>query len=512
MKQKGRRLLGLPALLLIASSAVIPLVVLATSVVRVRDLSAIWSKPGVRDAIFFSTWQALASTFLTLALGLFPAWILTRYQFRGRHIVVALMTVPFVLPTVAVGAAFLAVLPPALHRSTVAILLAHVFFNISIVVRTVGPLWGTIDEHLLEAARSLGASPSQIWRRVILPIARPAIWSSGLLTFLMCFTSYGIVTILGGPGLATLDREIYRRAVPLGDLSGATILAVAQTAVVGTVFAIWTRRRNTAMSTIAGRSTPSRRLPAGPKLLLALMSALFVAPILALVVASFRAGGDWSTSGWKVLFGLQQVRGIDLELATIIRTSVVYAVLAMAIAVPIGIAAAQAMASNLRIDSWTVLPLATSPVVVGLGILVTYDHWPVDFRSSWFLIPVVHASIAVPFVVRSALPVVQAIPHDLRSAASTLGAGPWRRFFAIDWPLLRPAVSAGLAFSFAMSIGEFGATSFLTRRDSETLPISIASLFGKVGEIPRTTGMAASVLLLVLVAGVVLVIDRRSQI
>ena len=166
--------------------------------------------------------------------------------------------------------------------------------------------------------------------------------------------------------------------------------------------------------------------------------------------------------------------------------------------------------ANRQLSTLAILPLAISPVVIGLAILVTYDFDPFDFRSSWLLIPIIHSAIALPFVIRAALPVVQGIPNDLRLAAATLGAGPWRRLFTVEIPLLRPAISTGFAFSLAMSLGEFGATSFLTRRESRTLPIIIAGLFGQAGEIPRATGMAASVVLILVTAMIVLAVDRKS--
>jgi thiamine transport system permease protein len=159
-----------------------------------------------------------------------------------------------------------------------------------------------------------------------------------------------------------------------------------------------------------------------------------------------------------------------------------------------------------------VLPLAISPVVIGLAILITYDFAPFEFRSSWFLIPVVHAAVAMPFVVRAALPVVQGIPPDLRSAAATLGTSPWRRFCFVEIPLLRPAITTGIAFSMAISLGEFGATSFLTRRESQTLPIIIADLFGKAGAIPRASGMAASLLLVIVTGIIVLSVERKPRV
>ena len=138
--------------------------------------------PALRHVIWFTVWQAALSTVLTLAVALPGAYILTRYDFPGRRIVRALVTVPFVLPTVVVGTAFAALLgsggPLAglgLDQTVWAILIAHVFFNYAVVVRTVGGLWSHLDPHQEEAARMLGAGRWRAFRAVTLPALRPAI-------------------------------------------------------------------------------------------------------------------------------------------------------------------------------------------------------------------------------------------------------------------------------------------------------------------------------------------------
>ena len=132
MKIRNVRIFAIPAAILVFVTAVIPLIVLTTSVIDKADIFSIWAKSPVRRALVFSLWQALLSTAFTIFIGVIATWYLSRYQFFGRRIFIALVTVPFVLPTVAVGAAFIAVLPKALHHSTLAIILAHIFFNISV--------------------------------------------------------------------------------------------------------------------------------------------------------------------------------------------------------------------------------------------------------------------------------------------------------------------------------------------------------------------------------------------
>ncbi len=192
---------------------------------------------GTAQLLWFTTWQAAASTALTMALGLPLAWAVGRFSFRGRALVRALVLVPFVLPTVVVATAFLAVLPAGHERGIWAILAAHVFFNIAVVTRIVGGAWATVDPRSGEAAAVLGAGPLRRVREITLPQLAPALSAAASLTFLFCFTSFGVILILGGPGRATLETEIYNRAARLFDLQAAAALSLLQLGAVAVVLA-----------------------------------------------------------------------------------------------------------------------------------------------------------------------------------------------------------------------------------------------------------------------------------
>jgi thiamine transport system permease protein len=204
---------------------------------------------------------------------------------------------------------------------------------------------------------------------------------------------------------------------------------------------------------------------------------------------------------------------VPVDVGDAIVNSVVFAVLAAVVAVPLGVALARAAvsSSSRAADFVASLPLGSSAVVVGLGIIVTYDTGVFDVRGEWWLVPLVHAAVALPFVVRAIVPMVEAIPPGLAQAAATLGAAPWRRWFDIDLPLLRPAVATASAFSLTMSIGEFGATSFLTRRDTTTLPIVVDTLLGRAGSLPHMTAFAVASVLLVVTVLTVTAVDRSVR-
>ena len=226
--------------------------------------------PGLRSVAWFTLWQAAASTLLTLAVGLLPAYVLARFRFPGRAIVLALVTVPFVLPTVVVGAAFLALLPPSLDQTVAAILAAHVYFNLAVVIRTVGTLWAQLDPRLEEAARTLGASPLQVMRRVTLPLAPPGHRGRGLDHVPVHASPRSVsIRILGGPRHVTLEVEIWRLTTQAFQLPTAAALAFLQLLAVTALMVWWSgaQRRQAVTLRLRPRGTAAVPRTSGQRFL-----------------------------------------------------------------------------------------------------------------------------------------------------------------------------------------------------------------------------------------------------
>ncbi len=492
-----------------------PLATLLTQVVRPSSISDALQLPGLTDVLWFTLWQALVSTVVTLAIGFVPAYVLARYRFVGRRALLAIVTVPFMLPTVVVGAAFLALLPSSWHGTARAVVVAHVFFNIAVVVRLVGAMWSVLPTDLTAAARTLGASPAQVLRHVVLPLLRPSLWAAATVVFLFTFTSFGAVRLLGGSAHPTLEVEIVRRATQLGDVDGAAVLSMLQLFALTAVVWWSARAQRRGTHSLGGvshwRRARSNRERWGIFTAGTLIAVVMSLPLLVMASRSFRLGDQWTLAAWRQL-GTAQVRpGVSLGVDPIasLLTSLRFAAVAALVATLIGGLAALTIAIARRrgalLDIGLMLPIGTSAVTVGFGLLITFDTAPVDWRASWWLVPLGHALVAIPFVVRALLPVLRAIPSDQRAAAATLGASPTRAWLAIDVRrVLRPLVAtSGLAA--AISLGEFGATTILTRAGTETMPIAIARLLGRAGELPRAQGFALATMLLVVTAVVIIV-------
>lgn len=401
-----------------------------------------------------------------------------------------------------------------------AILLAHVFFNYAVVVRTVGGLWSQLDPRQEEAARMLGASRFAAWRTVTLPALGPAVAAAALMVFLFTFTSFGVVQILGGPTFSTLEVEIYRQTSEIFDLSTAAVLTILQFVAVGAILAVHARtvrRRETALRLVDAATTARRPRGAGQWALLAAVlgsiAVLLVLPLAVLVERSLDAPGfgyyKALTSNEGSLFLVPPIDAVGNSLR--------YALAATAIALLIGGLAAAALTRRdtgrlgrlvRGFDALLMLPLGVSAVTVGFGFLIALDEPPLDLRSSWILVPLAQALVGVPFVVRTMLPVLRAVDGRLREAAAVLGASPWRVWREVDLPLVRRALLIAAGFAFAVSLGEFGATVFIARPDNPTLPVAVARLLGRAGELNYGQAMALSTILMVVCAVALLALER----
>jgi len=499
------------------------------------------SRPFVLQVAWFTLWQAAASTVLTVALALPAAYVFARFRFPGRRLLGALAIVPFVLPTVVVGAAFLALLGPrsplnewletnfGLTRSPLrlehtiwAILLAHVFYNFAVVLRIVGGVWARLDPRMGDAAAVLGAGRWAGFRHVTWPLLRPAVASAASIVFLFTFTSFGVILLLGGPRHATLEVEIYRQTAQLLNLPVAATLSLLQMTALLALLLLYSRYQE--RLAVVHRPSPAdpARLPRGAAewvlvgTVLAGTISLLGLPLAAMVERSLSVAGGYGPANYLALAGTAQT-ALFVPPAQAVVNSLVFAALACLLCVVMGLLASVVISrrrglAGQAFDALLMLPLGTSAVVVGFGFIVGFGGLagvlPLDLRTSPVLVPIAHGLIALPFIVRAVLPVMRSIDVRLREVAAVHGAGPGRVWREVDLPLVGRALLVGAGFAFAVSLGEFGATLFVARPDTPTMPLAVFRLLSQPGALAFGQAMAMSVVLMVVTAASVLVIDR----
>lgn len=503
------------------------------------DLSAfahLTSSDYYRETLLFTIYQALISTGATLLLALPCAFVFARYRFRGRSLLLSLATLPFVLPTVVVALAFSAVLgerglvndmlrllfslneaPIQLERTLAIIIIAHVFYNFSVALRIMTGYWSSLGFHAEEAARCLGAGELAIWRDIRLPLIRPALLSAGVLVFIFCFTSFGVVLILGGIRFATLEVQIYYQAVSIFNLPLAAALSLVQIASMLLMLLVYTASQRRLQIPHGGRSEHSAR-PHSPRarmvviITVGLMAILLFSPLAALLWRSLFAAGNLDATGFTSLAEKTRASLLSTTPLEAVFNSLRFALIATAAAVILGTAAAflieQRGVWSRLVDPLFMLPLATSAVTLGFGFIVALDEPPLDLRRSWIIIPVSHALVALPFVIRSVLPSLRAIPPSLGEAARVLGARETAKLRTIDLPLVGRGLVVGATFAFTVSMGEFGASLFVAQRESVTIPVVIYRLLGHPGLQSYRQALAMSVILMLVCAGGFLIIER----
>lgn len=483
------------------------------------DLGGAWdvlTRPRIAKVLWFTLWSSTVATLITVLLGVPLAYTLYRLRFPGRTVLRALVIVPFVLPTVVVGIAFRTLLSASgplgflgLDGTRTAIVAVLVFFNIAVVVRTVGTAWDGLDRRPAEAAATLGAGPAQVFRTVTLPALRPAIASGAAVVFLFCATAFGSVLMLGGQRFATVETEIYLQTTQFLDLRAASVLSVLQVLVVVVLLFGTTRVGGGTV----GRSPAAPRRPVRgdvPWLVLTgVVVAALVTPMVTLVVRSLQLRGSWSTAGYRRLGGVAGA-ALGNSLLTALAATAVSLVLALLIAVVITRPARTRGERRLfrLLDGLFTLPLGVSAVTIGFGFLITLDRPPLDLRSSALLVVIAQALVALPLVLRVIVPALRAIDDRRRQAAATLGAGPLRVFATVDLPIVGRPVLAATGFAFAVGLGEFGATSFLALPDRQTLPVLIYDTIGRPGAENFQLALAASVLLSAVTVAIMVAVEQ----
>lgn len=146
------------------------------------------------------------------------------------------------------------------------------------------------------------------------------------------------------------------------------------------------------------------------------------------------------------------------------------------------------------------LPFGASAVTLGLGFVITFNRPPFESGAFWLLVPLAHSLIAMPFVLRTIQPALISIPDSLRQSAATLGASPSKVWWNVEMPILRRALLTGGIFSFTISLGEFGATSFISRPQNPTLPVAIYRYLGQPGAMNYGQAMAMATILILVCA------------
>jgi len=473
----------------------------------------IWQDDFLKWRLLWSFTQAIATCILALVLGLPVAWVLARFEFTGRQLVLRLLMLPFVVPTLVAALGVLALWGPQgvfsqvlgidLQDTPWLLLYGNLFFNLCLVIRACVDALGQVNAHCFAASRSLGATPWRAFWRVEWPVIAPWLTSSLCLVFLYCFSGFGLALVLGGQRYATVEVEIYTLVayeLKLAQASSLALWMLVLTGLVALAYAYVEKRLS-----VATRLQPiALRQPKTALNWLAVFGSLAVlfffcaAPILAIVWRALLA----DSQAWSAL--------VDAETLQALWNTLRFSAVALLVATVLGVAHALGTGTGRDSVAWRAaayLPLIASPVTVAFGLLLLYPDW----TASLSLLIAAYAVLAYPFVTKAMTAGLGSLPNNLSQVARTLGASPWRTFWRVTLPLLSSALRRGMAFAAATALGEFAVTLFLSRPEWTTLTTLIYQRLGKPGAVNLDTAMLLACLLMLLSALVFVVIDAPQS-
>jgi thiamine transport system permease protein len=475
---------------------------------------------------WFTIWQAVLSTALTLVFAIPGAYLLYRKKFLGQRAIRSLITIPFMLPTIVVATGF-TIFRDAGHlwsNPIFWIITAHVFLNYSLAVRTIGSFWMSLDLQTEEAAALAGAGRFRTVWSISLPQLKPALISAGASTFLYCTASYGVILVLGGGQVHSLETEIATAANTLLDLPKASALALIQSLLSVVAFGVTQTGGRANIGIEVGEhdgdvKNLDRRDWLASLITFPLIGVLIVAPMSLIFFKAFTEG-DGLIGNFVNLTGRGTRNLLNLSVIDSMGNSLRNMLISATIALVIGVVVSYLLAmptknfrevlSNRILDIAFLLPLGISTVVLGFGYLVTFGGYPLPLRETWVITPLIQSVMSVPIVIRLVYPALVSVERSHYEAAATAGASRWQIWWFIELPMIRFSVYTAAAFAALVSLGDFGASSLLAYGDQATMPTVLFTLISKPGGQNYGMAMAAATLIIVLTFLVVFLISREN--
>jgi len=479
----------------------------------------------------FTLYQAFLSTILSLLVGVLLAWALAHQShFRGRGLLVALFSSSLVLPTLIVVFGLIGIFGRSGYLNQLSmflfdtsfgaylyglggILLAHVYLNASFASRALLHSFESIPKEKYKLAKSLNFSVLERFLFVEYPALKSTLLSIGSTIFLLCFTSFAVVLLLGGsPNYNTLEVAIYEAVKLDFDIGMALKLALIQLSISAVLVVLSSSFR----TGLANLKTSHTLIPwKEPKVLrvvqwfiIGLFTLFFVLPLIVIFLDGI--GADFGCILKEPLFIKSLITSLSLATVSSILTVIIALLLSNArrnFTLPTRLAnrpfakvldAIIAFSGNLY--------LAIPSLVLGLGFFLMYQKYD-GSEIVWATAALLTANIlmSLPFALSVLTPAMHKTAQRYDKLAFSLGLSKVQRWFYVEYPYLKSSLGYIFALAFCFSLGDLGIIALFGSDEFSTLPWYLYQLMGSY----RTTDAAGvALVLLVLVLGVFMVIPR----
>lgn len=484
---------------------------LAAMLFHAGDISwrAILGNSYIQRVVQFSITQALWSTALSL-LGAIPLALALSHSpgFRGRSLLINLLSISLVIPTIVAIYGIVAVygrtgwvssglalvnFPPLNIYGLPGILIAHVFFNLPLATRILLMSLEGIPLENWRLARQLGMKPWSLWRHIEWPNLRSQLPGLAILIFSLCFTSFAIVmTLGGGPRATTIEVAIYQALRFDFNIGQATALACLQLLICIGLMAMSTLAKhdiNQKFSLHAqqpdANTKPYRQLShkdlwnlSGLNLIhyaiIIISTAFIILPLLALLLSSI------NTKTFIVLTDTLTLTA----LGNTIIASLCAATLSVGMALGLLLTSRhlrirlkqESSGQSLQLMGNTILVLP--PLVLGTGLFLLLRPFADVFSLALLLVILINSLMALPFIIRILDGPIMKVASQHDCLLQSLGIRGWGRWRWIDWPTLRRPIALSVAVSATLSAGDLSAIALFGSERIRTLPLLLYQRMG----------------------------------
>jgi len=489
-------------------------------------ISQLWHSPYYRHITFFSFYQALLSTLLSVGLAIPIAHALSRRHFCGKEILLKIFATTLVLPVLVAVFGLLAIygnsgllaqwleiyqlkLPYSIYGLN-GILLAHVFFNLPFATRLFLQSLNAIPSEQHKLCGHLGLNQWTKFKLIEWPRLLQQLPHVAGLVFMLCFTSFASVMALGGgPKSTTIELAIYQAIKFDFELQTGALLALWQMLICGTLAGLLQKKSpKTSVSANYGQTTngyfiDSRLAKCWDSCWIILVVLLVLPPLITVVVAGLNAH-------------LAQVLS-DQNFWLAVKSSMIVATSSALIAVVAGIfilwcsRAWRLAGLNFyadKIELIAMIILVTPGLVISTGLFLLLRDITNVFDYAIYIVIMVNALMALPFVIKGlAQPMLQCAQKYDQLCAS-LGIFGWSRLTLVEWKLLKQPIGHVLAISFVLSIGDLSAVALFGSQDFKTLPLY---LFQLLGSYQMDAAAVVALFLLIISVGIFSVTEKLLQ-
>ncbi len=457
----------------------------------------LYNNPLIKRFLVFTFVQAILTVLGALLIGFPTGYLLSRTNPFGLKFLRSAITVPFLFPPLAILLGFVVLFEPRGLISNFAgslwvyspfsfwgIILAHVMFNVSVVARIVEASLNDESANHHDLAQTLGASRWMRFRTITLVHLGPSIESAILLVFLYAFNSFAIVLILGQVRYQTIEVMIYTQSKLRLNYEAASILALLQLLINITIIALYTRRRTFRSFKVTINPIIRNENRKSSTIILWMITILTWFPILIVISKTFEGlmsspdtiKNQIISGSYDRYLGTSPLRVMENTLLFGLLVAIITVIFSFLLILSLNTINNPEKMEKLYI-LLTLIPMGTSAITLSFALLSTHGTDESFTKNVWLFIISAQIIAALPFSTRILFSSWQRVPTDLLLVSKTLGASPLHSFRKIIFPLMKSTILVAFLFSFAISIGEFGATYFLVRGEWLTLSLAIHRLF-----------------------------------